>query len=147
MFVEYDPEDGTGKQTWTFDPEDVLQSDAQDIEKAYGGSWEEWLHALRIKQAKARRVLLWQMLRERHREAGGSIKLRFADVPDFRMRQVVVHMSSSELRDMDRQFRPTLKDPDVLEAYDAAFQRDLNEALEREGKAIEGEIELAPKAS
>ena len=146
MFVEYDPQDGTGKQTWEFDPDDVLQSDAEEIEKAYGQAWEVWLHGLRIREAKARRVLLWQMLREKHREAGGRIKLRFADTPDFRMRQVTVHMSSAEIREMDSLFRPTIKDPDVLEQYDAAFQRDLNEALEREGKAIEGEIELAPKA-
>lgn len=147
MFVEYDPEDGTGKQTWTFDPDDVMQSDAEGIEKAYGQSWEVWLHGLRTREAKARRVLLWQMLREKHREAGGRIKLRYEDTPDFRMRQVVVHMSSDEMREMDRQFRPTIKDEDVLAQYDAAFQRDLNEALDREGKAISGEIEPAPKAS
>jgi hypothetical protein len=147
MRVTFNPFDGTEEKSWEFDPEDVLQSDAEGIEKAYGQSWEIWLHGLRTGEAKARRVLLWQMLREDHRAAGGRIKLRFDDTPDFRMKQLKLEMSSDEMRELDRQIRVTLKDEDVLAAYDAAFNRDLQEALHREGKAVEGEIEPAPKAS
>lgn len=135
MFVTFDPEDGSGKREWTFDPDDVLRSEATAVEKAYGASWEEWINALRIKNAKARTVLIWHLLK-----SDGHPKLRFDDVPDFRMRQVEVQMSSQELRDLYEQVARTKLDDDIREAVEAAFNRDFQDALIREGKAVEGEV-------
>lgn len=135
MYVTFDPEDGSEKREWTFDPDDVLRSEAAAIEKAYGASWEEWINALRIKNAKARTVLIWHLLK-----GDGHAKLRFDDTPDFRMRQVVVQMSSAELRELHEQIARTKMDDDLREVVDAAFNRDFQDALIREGGAVEGEI-------
>ncbi len=140
MDVTYDPEDGSPPQSWVFDPDDVLRSEATAIEKAFGGSWEEWIGLLRVRHAKARTVLLWHLLRQQHP------KLLFQDTPDFRMRQIKVEMSSAELREVYDQISRTKMSEDIRDAFEAAYQRDYQDALAREGKAITGEIEPAPKA-
>lgn len=142
MLVTYDPEDGSGVRTWEFDEGDVGRKDAELIEKHFGQPWDMWIDALRVRHAKARGVLLWYLLRQE------TTRLRFEDTPDFKMRQMKVEMSSAELREvMDRIMR-TKMDDDTREALEAAFQRDLQEAMQREGKAFEGEVlagELVPK--
>ncbi len=144
MEVRFDPEDGSEPRVWTFDPEDMLRSEAAQVERHFGASWEEWLNALRIRNAKARNVLLWHLMQQDHKG-----KLRFEDTPDFRMRQLTVEMSSAELRVVYEQVARTKMSDDMREAFEAAFNRDYQEALVREGKAVEGEIvriEQAPKA-
>jgi hypothetical protein len=146
MDVTFDLEDGSQPKTWTFDPDDVLRSEATAIEKAYGSSWEEWINALRIRNAKARTVLVWHLLRQDHP------KLKFDDTPDFRMRQVKVEMSSTELKAIYDQMSRTKMDEDLREAFENAYQRDYQDALLREGKAVDGELittegALVPKAS
>lgn len=138
MEVVYHPEGDEESQRWTFDPEDVLRSQAVAIEKAYGEPWEAWINALRIKNAKARTVLLWHLLRQDHP------KLKFEDTPDFRMRQMTVEMSSEELMEVYTQIGRTKMSDDTREVFEAAFARDMQDALTREGKAVEGE--LVPKA-
>lgn len=139
MFVTFDPEDGSPVREWTFDPDDVLRSEAQAIEKAFGGPWEQWIAALRVKDAKARGVMLFHLLSQEHP------KLRFEDTPDFRMRQMNVQMSSAELREVHDQMARTRMGEDLRDAFEAAYERDLQDALAREGKALEGEIMAAPK--
>jgi hypothetical protein len=134
MHVTFNPEDGSEEKNWTFDPDDVLRSEATAIEKAYGESWEQWINALRIKNAKARTVLLWHLLKADHP------KLRFDDTPDFRMRQMKVEMSSAELKEVFDQMARTKMDEDLREAFENAFQRDYQDALAREGKAFDGEL-------
>jgi len=139
MFVTWNPEDGSEKREFNFDSDDVLRSEAVAIEKAYGASWEEWINALRIKNAKARNVLLWHLLKQDHP------RLRFEDTPDFRMRQMTVEMSSEELRAVYEQISRTKMNDDIREAFEAAFGRDIQDALLREGKAVEGELVVLPK--
>lgn len=141
MDVTFDQEDGNAPLHWTFDPDDVLRSEAAAIEKAFGGPWEQFINQLRVKDAKARTVLIWHLLRQQHPN------LRFDDVPDFRMRQVKVQMSSTELRDLYDLMVRQIKDEDIKEAFQTAWNADYQDALLREGKAIEGEIESGPKGS
>ena len=136
MFVTFDKEDGTPPQEWVFDPEDVLSSEAKAIEKAYGGSWEQWINGLRMMEVKARIILLWHLIRQEHKS------MRFEDTPDFRMRQVQVQMSVAELRALYERMAGSIRDEDIRDAFEAAFQRDIRDAMKREnGGVIEGEIE------
>jgi hypothetical protein len=134
MDVTFDPEDGSEPRTWVFDTEDLLKSEAKLIEKAYGSSLEEWMNLLRIRNIKAREVLLWHLLCREHP------KLKFEDTPDFRMRQLKVEMSSAELKDVYDQMSRTKMPDEMREMFEAAFQRDYQDALAREGKAVEGEL-------
>lgn len=134
MLVTYDPEDGSDKRTWTFDEGDVDRKEAQLIEKHYGEPWEMWIGTLRVRNAKARGVLLWHLLRQEHKG------LRFEDTPNFKMRQLTVEMSSDELKSVWDQMSRTKMDEDMRDAFEAAYHRDLQDALAREGKAFEGEV-------
>lgn len=136
MYVRWDPENGEPPQEWTFDPEDVLRSEASAIEKAYGGkSYEQWLNSLRIKEASARNVLLWHLLSQ-----SGPRRIKFEDTPDFRLRQMKVEMSSKELRElMDRTNRMKLSD-DERDQLRQAFEIDIADAMQRETGVYEGEI-------
>lgn len=147
MHVTWKPEDGTDDRTWEFDPDNLLASEGRAIEKAYGapGGVEEWLNKLRVNEVRARLVLLWHLLKQDHP------KLRIDDVPDFRLRQVKVEMSSIELRSLWEQMSKTKMDDDTLEAFKLAFDRDLADAVHRETGVYEGDIveddeEPGPKA-
>lgn len=141
MHVEWDPEtDGEEKQVWQFDPNDVLRRDAQLIEKHFDGSYDQWVVALQMGKIDARAVLLWYMLKLIHP------KLRFDDVPDFRVRQLTVQMGTKELEALlKRVTRMKLKD-DEREAFNAQLLVDLEDALGREGneglavRIVDGEV-------
>lgn len=93
MKVTYSPADGD-VQVYDFDPDDVPQSQAEMIEARYGrgpGQWELWIEDVRRGGARARKVLLWHLLRQVHHT------LRYEDVPDFKMGQVKVEHSLGEL--------------------------------------------------
>ncbi|WIM97842.1 hypothetical protein ACTOB_001396 [Actinoplanes oblitus] len=93
MKVTYTPGEGD-VQIWDFDPDQVPQSQAEMIERRYGsgpGQWDAWVDDCRRGGARARKILLWHLLRQTHHT------LRFEDVPDFRMGQVKVEHSLEEL--------------------------------------------------
>jgi len=146
VFVQYKPKDGD-PQTWDFTPEDVFEDDAELIEKHYGGEWDQFVDGLKSGQARPRRVLLWYLTRQVHP------KLRFEDTPRFRMGELTVEFSSSELRDLadrlDRTDRTGLSD-EVLSELDAAGRRlqvELTDALLREhgnAETAEGAAETEP---
>ena len=151
MFVKWDPEDGSEVQTWTFDPGDVGRKEGMLIEKHYGGSWDQFLAGLQMGQLAARAALLWYMMTLVHP------KVKFEDIPNFRVRQLTVDMGVNELKDLwDRAKRIRLS-PDQREAFEAQFEQDMRDALKREGReedgftidgdklAIEGSVVL-PKA-
>ena len=134
MYVRWDPENGEPPREFEFDPEDLLKSEGKAIEKQYGKSVEQWLNQLRIKELAAREVLLWHLLRQEHKT------LAFADVPDFRLRQMQVEMSSQELRDlMKRAERMKLTDEE-RDQLRGAFEIDIADAMQRETGVYEGEI-------
>jgi hypothetical protein len=135
MLVEWDPENGEEKQSWDFNPDDVLRKDASQIEKHYGGGgWDAWLQGLRVGEIDARVVLLWYMLKLIHP------KYQFKDVPDFRVRQLKVQMGVRELKELYERAKKTKLAPDIREAFESQFEIDMQEALEREG--IHGEAKI-----
>lgn len=135
MFVEWDPEDGADKQTWNFDSGDVKRKDATAIEKQYGGGgWDSWLQGLMTGQIEARAVLLWHMLRQVHPT------LKFDDIPDFRVRQLTVHMGVQELKDLWKRVKRVRLSPEDREQFEDAFVGDMEEALLREGREPDFDI-------
>lgn len=134
MFVEWDPENGEEKQTWNFDPDDVLRKDAALIEKHYGESWDQWNAGLMLGKIEARAVLLWYMLKLVHP------KLRYDDVPDFRVRQLKTEMGTLELKALYKRASKMKLDQDTRDAFEAQFESDMKDAMEREG--IEGQVEF-----
>lgn len=133
MQVKWNQEDGSEPITFEFDPEDVMSKEAEAIEKVYGEGWEQWLNGLRIKEVKARRVLLWWHLRQTHKA------LPFKDTPDFRMRQLKVEMNVKEIRELQDRMARTKMEDDVRERLNAAIEVDLRDAMAREG-LVEGDI-------
>ncbi len=127
MFVKWNPENGEPEQTFNFDSGEVMRKQAARIEKYYDGSFEQWVAGLMIGQIEARAVLLWHMLSQVHD------KLRFEDVPDFRVRQLTVEMGVKELQDLLKRVKK-MKLPDAQrEAFNSQFESDLHDAMTREG--------------
>lgn len=132
MFVEWDPEDGTEKRQWDFDPGEVTRKNAQAIEKNYGKSWDQWQMGLMLGEINARAVLLWYMMSLVHPV------LQFKDLPDFRVRQLTVHQGVRELKDLWKRVDRMSLPEDQREAFNAQFEADMRDALVREGKDPDG---------
>jgi hypothetical protein len=145
MFVTYTPEgtpEGEG-QRWEFNPDRVRQSVAEMIEKRFGANWDNFRQGVQSGNAKARRVLLWHLLR-----VGGHHTLRYEDTPDFYMGEVVVEHSHAELlRLRDRLEKANLDDAEREQAR-TALDIELTDALTREGIAVrESDVDDEGKAS
>lgn len=93
MLVTYAPE-AADKQRWEWNPDRVRTSEAELIEKRYGDSWDKFKIGVISGQSRARRVLLWHLLRLEHHT------LRYEDVPDFYMGDLLVEFDRSELSAM-----------------------------------------------
>lgn len=89
MIVKYSP-DGGESRTWDYKAEDLPTGDAEDIEDAVGITFDEFQVKLMTGGAKARRALLWILLR---RDTPG---LRFGDV-SYRMGEIAVDFDADEL--------------------------------------------------
>lgn len=92
MLITYkpaDPADGEGGR-WQFEPGRVRQSEAAVVEKVYGSSWDKFLGELQMGSVKARRVLLWHLMRR------DGNTLNFASTPDFFMDEFLVEMNVAE---------------------------------------------------
>lgn len=125
---------GPGDVTvWEFDPDEVPQSKAEMVEKRYNGNWDTFLVDVQSGSAKARRVLLWHLLRQVHHT------LRFEDTPDFKMGAVKISHSVAELlRIRERIEKSTLSD-DSREGIMAALDVEISEAMaEAESGKAEG---------
>lgn len=134
MLVEWDPENGEDKQSWMFDPDDVFRKEALGIEKHYGGSYDQFQAALLIGEMNARGVLLWHMLCQVHP------KLRFEDVPNFRVRQLKVRQGVRELKRLAERVQKMRLEPETREQFEMQLEVDMREAMEREG--IEGDVSI-----
>lgn len=133
MYVAWDPENGEEKQEWQFDPGDVTRKNAILIEKHYGAAWDKWLAGLMLGEISARAVLLWFMMHLQHPN-----KIRFDDIPDFRVRQLKTEMGSLELKDLWERAKKMKLDPDQREMFENQFEYDLRDALFREGRNPDG---------
>lgn len=127
MQVVWNPEDGSDKKVWQFDPGDVGFKEAKEIEKNYEGTWDQWIQGLRTGDIGARGVLLWHMLRHEHPS------LQYRDLPRFRIRQLTVEMGVAELQELWDKAQKMRLSADKREAFEMAFEIDMQEALAREG--------------
>lgn len=93
MIVKYTA-DGSPGQRWIYAPEKVKQSQAEMVEKKFGGDWDEFNKKVLAGNAKARKVLLWHCLRTDHPV------YRWEDTPDFAMSEVTVEFEAHELANL-----------------------------------------------
>jgi len=89
MIVKYAPSGGETSE-WTYKAEELPSVDAEDLEDAMGITFDEYQVKLMTGGAKARRALLWIMLRRDNKT------LKFADV-SFKMGELTVDFDGEEL--------------------------------------------------
>src|SRR5262245_9669633 len=92
MIVRYSP-DGGPAQTWEWDANRVRSRAAEDIERLYGGRWQAFPTDVLMGSMRARRILLWHLMRLEHPT------VRLDDI-DFAAGELVVDFSDSELADV-----------------------------------------------
>lgn len=131
MKVTYTPEDGDA-QAWDFSHGRVRASEAEMCERRLEGTkWDAFEAELLQGSARARRVLLWHLLRRAHPG------MRWEDTPDFCMGDLVVEMDladSRRYRDRMAAMPPTPEVTAALSTMDAAIA-DLEAREGAEGKA------------
>jgi hypothetical protein len=116
MFVTYTPEGDKG-QTWAHHPDEMRSLEQDLVEKYAGTSFSQWTKDVLSGGAKARRVLLWLLLRKEHRG------LKFGDV-DFAWSELVVEPSRQELLASREQLADAPEDPQIaatIAAIDASL--------------------------
>lgn len=134
-YTPKNPADGDA-QVWTFDAGRIRASEAEQIEKRYGDRWETFLSDVKGGSMRARRVLLWHLLRTAHPG------LKYEDVPDFYADELVCTYSYGELVAMRERILKANLDTDTREQVLTALDIEITDAMSVEG------IEEAPgKAS
>lgn len=130
MLVTFQPQGQSEPTTWKFIPDQVMQSQAEMIEKRSGMSYPEWSQALGKGASLARKVLLWHLMTR------DGQPVRIEDIPDFRYADLKVDASIDELR----QIRLAIEESDEPEENKASAL----EAVEAEMKRMLGKDELEP---
>lgn len=92
MKIIYTPADGD-EQTWDWDPKMVRAKDAELIETKADATWDEFQMQLLGGRMRARRVLLWFLLRRDH------LSLKLDDV-DFAAGEVKAEHTIDELQEL-----------------------------------------------
>lgn len=136
MWVTYKPEDQPAEaaQRWEFNPDRVRTSEAELIEKRYGANWDTWRNDVRAGSARARRVLLWHLIRRKHNT------LRYEDTPDFYMDELLVEHSVAELLELkERLAKAKVDDEGMREQMATALDIEITDAMAREGIAEVGD--------
>jgi hypothetical protein len=133
MHVTYKPEDGDQVE-WEFVPGRVRSSEMENMEGQFGGPWDELILGVQSGSVRARRVMLWHLIRRDHPT------LRFADVPDFFADELLVQFSSKELGPMRDRILKAHMPADKREQVLTAIDLELTEAIGREEAAgvVEG---------
>lgn len=140
MYVTYRPEGGD-EQSWEFDPDRVRASAAELVEKRYGESWAMFLAGVQQGSIRARRVLLWHLIRRDHHT------LKYEDTPDFYAGEVEVQYDAAELLAMrDAVMKAEVPDKEREQVL-TALDMEITDAMAREGAATDdGEPEPVGKA-
>jgi len=113
MFFTYTPDDGD-EQQWEFVPSEVLADEGEAAEKAYGQAWDLFLVDVFKGSMRARRTLLWMLMRREHPS------LSYVDTPNFKAGEVLVELDRAELQEMrDRLAATPDPDADVLAHLDS----------------------------
>lgn len=127
MDVTYTPEGGA-PQSWSFVAGRVPMSEAERIEAHAGCTWDEWITRLQSGAARARRVLLWHLMRRQHPS------MRYEDTPDFMMSELVLEYDAAELQRMLDNIDAIPVSEDEKNAVRAALMSELEKAHERGGQ-------------
>lgn len=90
MIVTYKPE-GEEAQKWEFTPGRVKMSEAEILQKRFGGTWDEFKVGVMKGDIRSRRVMLWHLLRLQHHT------LRFEDMTDFYDDELNLEFTKAEL--------------------------------------------------
>jgi hypothetical protein len=125
-YTPKNPADGDA-QVWDFDPGRIRASEAEIIEKRYAGRWENFLADVKGGSIRARRVLLWHLLRTAHHT------LKFEDTPDFFADELVCTYSYAELVAMRERVLKANLDADTREQVLTALDIEITEAMSLEG--------------
>ncbi len=94
MLVKFHPESQQDPTEWEFDPNKVRQSEAEIIEKRMGTTFQKWVELIQAGDSRARRVLLWVVMRREHHT------MRYEDTPDFMLGELELDYSLSDLQRM-----------------------------------------------
>jgi hypothetical protein len=97
MYLTYKPAD-EDPQEFIFIPDEINSFDAEAIESATNWTWEEFMLKLQTGSFKARRALLWVLLRTVHRG------LAFRDVK-FNKNQVELEYDVDEMAKLIKQIK------------------------------------------
>jgi hypothetical protein len=127
MYVTYQPDD-SDKQRWEWDPDRVRTSEAEMCEKRFGDSWDKLKIGVMAGQSKARRVLLWHLLRRDHHT------LRYEDVPDFYMGELLVEFDRSELQEMRAKIERARMDESEREEMLTSIDLQIDDAPDGDGE-------------
>jgi hypothetical protein len=122
MLVTFQPEGQEKPSEWQFRPQEVMQSQAEMIEKRSGMSFPEWTEALGKGNSKARKVLLWHLMTR------DGQPVRIEEIPDFRYADLKVDPSLDEMQDIRETVLSSkdISDEDratALEAVDAQIKK------------------------
>lgn len=136
MLITYRP-DGGDERTWSYKPSDLPYEDAERLEDLLDITFEEFRAKVVRGGLKARRALLWLLLRRE------NPKLRFTDVQLKRTGELVVEWDSEEIAKMRAD---TLDATDLEEADRDAFLETLDR-WESDGTSTPAEVAAGPKES
>ena len=130
MKVTYLPE-GEPEQAYDFDPDRVRVAEAEMIEKRFGGTFQEWRAGITQGNARARRVLLWHLMRRTHHT------LRYEDTPDFAFGDLKCEHDRAELVEIRERLAKSNhpRREELLSALDVEISETEGEVEEAEGKA------------
>lgn len=140
MWVTYAPADGA-EQRWPFLPLGIKQSKAEMIEKRAGCSFAEWTTAVMAGSAKARKALLWHLMTTDHPG------LRWEDVPDFAMGELVVDHDAAELAEIRKAALTAPMDEEIRTAGLAEIDTAIRDAREKYGDVDAPKVSLSNGAS
>lgn len=118
MKVIYRPDGGT-EQVWDYKPDDLPYAEAEAVEDVLDVTFDEFRQKVARGGAKARRALLWVLLRR------DSPRLRFSDVQLRRAGELIVEWDSAEIA---RIREATLNDDDMPEEDREELLRLLDDA-------------------
>ncbi|KFU81017.1 hypothetical protein SAMN04489729_4808 [Amycolatopsis lurida] len=125
--IAYSP-DGGEAQRYDFDPDDLRVAAAEDLERKFEGSLDELQQALMSGSIRAKRVALWHVLRQAHKE------LRYDDV-DFRAGEVEVILGRELLEKLHAAAQTATGVPeDKRRAAVAALEAQLRSSADGEGQ-------------
>jgi hypothetical protein len=92
VIVNYRP-GGEAAQQWEWHADEVSAGEAELIEKRFEGTWDGFLLAVTQGSMRARRILLWHLLRSEH----PTLKL---DDLQFKVGELSVDFDKTELQQM-----------------------------------------------